>query len=305
MAATSSAGSGLVFNVNITGGQIIAPFIVFNQHGTGYTDGQIVNLNGSGGTGAQVRVYTQPEDGWKAVLLGGWSQVNPDDAWTKTLALTGFDDGSSKTQALTHIATQTASAPNSLTGSAASVSTTTGSISLLSGGKTLQGSAASVSTTTGAISLIRSLRGSAASVSLTTGNIILSKPNSLQGSALSTSRTTATGLRIVLFNLRGSALSISRTSGLLVLEPDLPGTIPTEPDVPPGPPQPGVDPHQFLLGVIQSGLGHYKLTPDQLAEIYARHLEGERFKDMAVEFGLPQSVMRKLISRLRLTDYST
>jgi endo-1,3(4)-beta-glucanase len=305
MTATGGSGSGLVFNVNITAGQIVAPFIVFNQHGTGYTEGDIITLNGSGGTGATVRVHTQPEDGWKAVLLGGWSQVNPDDAWTKTLALTSFDDGSSKTQALVHIATQSATAANSLTGIAASTSTTTGNLSLLSGGKTLQGSAASTSTTTGAITLTRSLQGSAQSVSTTTGNLFLSKPNTLQGYAVSTSLTTGSGLRIASFNLIGIARSISTVTALLVLEPNLPDTSPPSPDAPPPPLQPGVEPHQFLVGLIQSGLGHYKLSPEQIAEIYYRHLQGERFADMAVEFGLPQSVMRKIISRLRLTDYST
>jgi len=297
MAASGGTGSGLVFNVNITGGQIVAPFIVFNQHGSGYTEGDIVTLNGSGGTGATVRVHTQPEDGWKAVLLGGWSQVNPDDAWTKTLALSGFDDGSSKTQALVHIATQSATAANSLTALAASTSTTTGSITLLSGGKTLSGSAASVSTATGAIALTRSFQGSAASVSTTTGNIFLSKPNTLQGIAISRSLTTGSGLKIPVFSLAGLVRSVSTVTALLVREADLPGTTP--PDVIPTLPlQPSTNPHQFLVGLFQSGPGNYKLTPEQLAQIYYRHRDGESFEAMAVEFGLPQSVMEKYIARI-------
>lgn len=106
LTASGGTGSGLVFNVNITGGQIIAVFIVYNQHGTGYADGQIITLNGSGGTGAQVRVYTSPEDGWKGVLLGAHAQTDAADAWTRANALTSWDDGSSKTQVLYHIATQ-------------------------------------------------------------------------------------------------------------------------------------------------------------------------------------------------------
>jgi hypothetical protein len=302
LSATGGSGSGLVFNVNITGGQIVAPFIVFNAHGSGYTNGEIVNLNGSAGTGATIRVYTQPEDGWKAVLLGGHALTDPDDAWTRTLALSGFDDGSSKTQALTFIATQTATPSNSLSGAAASTSVTTGAISLLTGAKTLSGSALSVSRTTGVLLKGNALSGaSALSLSITTGALLLAKPGSLQGTAISLSRTTGL-IRITAFNLRASAASSSRTTGVFLLEPDI--ILPPDTEFPPVL-QPGVEPHQFLIGLVQSGLGHYKLNPEQIAEIYYRHLQGERFKDMAVEFGLPQSVMRKIISRLRLTDYST
>jgi endo-1,3(4)-beta-glucanase len=110
LVATGGSGNGLVFNVNITsGGAMDSVYIVFNQRGTGYQNGDIVTLNGSGGSGCTVRVYTQPEDGWKGVLLGGYSHINADDAWSRAQALTSWDDGSSKTQTLYHIATQTAS----------------------------------------------------------------------------------------------------------------------------------------------------------------------------------------------------
>lgn len=146
LVATGGTGSALGFNVNITAGQIIGVYIIFDQHGSGYTNGEIVNLNGSGGTGAKVQVWTQPEDGWKAVLLGAYSQVNPDDAWAKTLALSGFDDGSSKTQALVHIASQTISTAKTLSGAAQSTSTTTAAIGL-SSSKSLSGISRSTSTT--------------------------------------------------------------------------------------------------------------------------------------------------------------
>ena len=109
LTASGGTGSGLGFNVNITAGQIIGVYIIFNQHGTGYTEGDVITLNGSGGTGCTVRVHTQPEDGWKAVLLGAYSQIDSTtaaSAWTQTAALAGFDDGSSLTQSLVHIACQ-------------------------------------------------------------------------------------------------------------------------------------------------------------------------------------------------------
>jgi endo-1,3(4)-beta-glucanase len=170
LVASGGTGSGLGFNVNITAGQIIGVYIIFDQHGTGYTNGETITLNGSGGSGAQVRVWTQPEDGWKAVILGAYSQVNPDDAWTKTLALSSFDDGSSKTQALVHIASQTTSTAKTLSGAAQSTSTTTGALGL-SSSKSLSGTARSVSTTS---------------------QTALGQPMTLAGSALSLSRTILT-----------------------------------------------------------------------------------------------------------------
>lgn len=107
LVATGGSGSGLQFNVNITpGGQLDSVYIVFDKRGTGYQNGEVVQLNGSGGSGGTVRVWTQPEDGWKALLLGGYAPNNSADAWTRANALTGWDDGSSKTQVLHYIASQ-------------------------------------------------------------------------------------------------------------------------------------------------------------------------------------------------------
>jgi endo-1,3(4)-beta-glucanase len=151
LAASGGTGTGLVFNCNISGGQIVEAFIVFNQHGTGYTEGDIVSINGSGGTGATVRVHTQPEDGWKAVLLGGLAVSDPDTAWTMTNALTGWDDGSSKTQALYHIATQTAGSSVTASGTVGvtvtGTSTATGTVdvAVVTGGS---------STASGSVSLV-------------------------------------------------------------------------------------------------------------------------------------------------------
>jgi endo-1,3(4)-beta-glucanase len=174
--ATGGTGTGLGFNVNITGGAIDSVYIIFNQHGTAYTDGDVITLNGSGGSGAQVRVFTQPEDGWKAVLLGAHSQTAADDAWTRTLALSSFDDGSSKTQALVHIASQTPDTGVTLTGAAASTSTTSGALGMTGSPSSvsLTGSAQSISTTTGAAALIGgqgtlSLSGAVRSTSTTHG----------------------------------------------------------------------------------------------------------------------------------------
>jgi endo-1,3(4)-beta-glucanase len=108
LTATGGSGTGLVFNVNITpSGAIDSVYIVFDRRGTGYVDAEIVQLNGSGGTGATVKVHTSPADGWKGILLGGYAANNPTDAWSRATALTAYDDGSSKTQLLYHIATQT------------------------------------------------------------------------------------------------------------------------------------------------------------------------------------------------------
>lgn len=107
--ATGGTGTGLRFNANIdTSGGIYEVFIVQpDGRGTGYTDGETVTLVGAGGTGCQVRVYTEPEDGWKALLLGGRALTNPSEALTLANQLTGWDDGSSKTQVLYYIGTQT------------------------------------------------------------------------------------------------------------------------------------------------------------------------------------------------------
>jgi endo-1,3(4)-beta-glucanase len=174
LVASGGTGSGLGFNVNITNGQLVGVYIIFDQHGSGYTDGETITLNGSGGTGAQVRVWTQPEDGWKGVMLGALAQIDPDQAWTRTQALTGFDDGSSKTQALVHIATQQESSTG-LEGSARSVSFTTGSLTLVGGTQvhTLTGQARSISSTTGALLLRGPMAGSALSVSFGSGALVI------------------------------------------------------------------------------------------------------------------------------------
>jgi endo-1,3(4)-beta-glucanase len=174
LAASGGGGTGLGFNVNITNGQLVGVYIIFDQHGTGYTDGGTITLNGSGGTGAQVRIWTQPEDGWKAVMLGALAQIDPDQAWTRTQALTSFDDGSSKTQALVHIATQTLEATG-LSGSALSRTFTSGALTVtgLPQVHSLSGSALSRSSTTGAIALRQPLAGSAMSSSFTSGMLTI------------------------------------------------------------------------------------------------------------------------------------
>lgn len=157
LTASGGSGSGLGFNVNLTpGGAIESVYIIFNQHGTGYVDGDTITLNGSGGTGAQVKVYTQPEDGWKAVLLGAYALIAPDDAWVRTQSLAGFDDGSSRTQALAHIAQQVPDTGTTLAGSAQSTSVTGGTLGITGGAGSagdLTGAALSRSSTNGALAI--------------------------------------------------------------------------------------------------------------------------------------------------------
>jgi len=108
MTAQGGSGTGLQFNCNIAGGAIAEVYIRQpDGRGSGYVDGETVTLNGSGGTGCTVRIWTEPEDGWKGLLLGGHALNNPSEAWTKALELTAYDDGSSKTQLLYFIGTQT------------------------------------------------------------------------------------------------------------------------------------------------------------------------------------------------------
>lgn len=50
--------------------------------------------------------YAGMVEGWKSIVLGAYALINPSDAWTRAQALTAYDDGTSKTQLLYHIATQ-------------------------------------------------------------------------------------------------------------------------------------------------------------------------------------------------------
>ena len=60
-------------------------------------------------------VYAGAQESWKGPLVGIRATSDPVDAWTKVQALTAWDDGTSKTQMLYHVATQTvASAPTPL-----------------------------------------------------------------------------------------------------------------------------------------------------------------------------------------------
>lgn len=52
------------------------------------------------------RTSPAPEHGWLGILLAAWSHVDSADAWTRAQTLTAYDDGSSKTQLLYHIAAQ-------------------------------------------------------------------------------------------------------------------------------------------------------------------------------------------------------
>lgn len=293
LVASGGTGSGLGFNVNITAGQIIGVYIIFNQHGNGYTDGETITLNGSGGTGAQVRVYTEPEDGWKGILLGALSHIDPDLAWTRTMELAGFDDGSSKTQALVHIASQTAAPSNSLSGTASSTTSTTANINVLTSNKSLAGTARSTTTTTAALGQAKALAGSAISLSRTTLNLTQSAPNTLQGIAISRTSTLA-AVRFTVMSLQvGPVIAHTRTSFLFDDDIDIP-------DIP-VPPQPIPGHHeatQFLRALILSGPGHFHLTTEQIMDIYARYVLGETFKALAIEYGLPQSVMQRVMNRL-------
>jgi endo-1,3(4)-beta-glucanase len=53
------------------------------------------------------RTSPAPEHGWLGILVAARAHTDPNDAWTRAQTLTGYDDGTSKTQLLYHIATRT------------------------------------------------------------------------------------------------------------------------------------------------------------------------------------------------------
>lgn len=108
---SGGTGSGLILNININqtqGGKIWQLYVV--NPGTGYTQGDIITLNTSGGlsggSGFTMQVITKPVDAWAGLLRGSQAVTDKEGAWTAMNALTGFDDGTTKTNMLAWVASR-------------------------------------------------------------------------------------------------------------------------------------------------------------------------------------------------------
>lgn len=108
--ATGGTGNGLNFNVNITGGVVTEVFVCTDAHGQGYTEGDIVNINGSGGSGCTVRLVVKPPSGWAGILYGDHAVIDKAAAWEELNAIgasvPNWDDGNSKANMLHWVASR-------------------------------------------------------------------------------------------------------------------------------------------------------------------------------------------------------
>lgn len=110
---SSGSGTGLTLNINIrnSDGKVTEVFVV--NKGTGYAQGDTISLvNGSGGLSAGgsgfVGTLKIPDlaQGWRNFLIAEHAVIDKAAAWTEALALTGYDDGNTKTNMLYWVATR-------------------------------------------------------------------------------------------------------------------------------------------------------------------------------------------------------
>lgn len=109
---TGGSGTGLKVNMNIrnSDGAIVE---VFRQvKGSGYVHGDdvtpVINTGGlaNQGSGASFNLNLTVPEGWKNFLYAEHAVIDKSAAWTEVQALTGYDDGNTKTNMLYWVATR-------------------------------------------------------------------------------------------------------------------------------------------------------------------------------------------------------
>lgn len=136
VSTTGGTGTGLLLNMNIRNSDGAITEVFVYSRGSGYVDGDIITpvINTGGlanqGSGAQIRVNTTVAEGWKNFIYGEHAVIDKEEAWTESQALTGYDDGNTKTNMLYWVATRqgaedTTSTSTSTTSTSSSTTTTT------------------------------------------------------------------------------------------------------------------------------------------------------------------------------------
>lgn len=102
----TGSGSGLTVNANINltqGGRIWEVFAVGTSLGSGYQDGDQLQINAPGGSGSIITLQVSPTTGWQGLLYGLRASTDPDEAYSFFQTHTGFDNGSNKVNMLSFV----------------------------------------------------------------------------------------------------------------------------------------------------------------------------------------------------------